>query len=38
MMDNTPSPLSNVITVDDDRIKNHRTTSTGRREAAWRTR
>jgi hypothetical protein len=24
MMDNTPSPLSNVITVDDDRIKNHR--------------
>jgi len=23
MSDNTPGPLSNVITIDDDRIKNH---------------
>jgi hypothetical protein len=23
MSENTPSPLTNVITIDDDRIKNH---------------
>jgi hypothetical protein len=35
MTENTPSPLNNVITIDDERI---RTTSTGSCEEAWRKR
>jgi hypothetical protein len=34
MSDNTPSPLSNVITIDDERIKSHLDRIV---RAAWRT-
>jgi hypothetical protein len=33
MTETTPTPLNNLITIDDERIKSH---STGSCEGAWR--